>query len=74
MDLWERVMGAYDAGDGTQAEIAELFGVSAPRIKKLLRFRRERGTIAPKPRGGGWEPKFRGEKLEQLKALIYRRR
>ena len=70
MDLRERVIRACDQKVGTQDEIAELFGISVPWIKKLLRQRRETGSIAPKPHGGGWTPKFHGAKLEQLKALV----
>jgi transposase len=70
MDLRERVMRAYDQKVGTQEQVARLFGVSAPWIKKLLRRRRKTGSIAPKPHGGGWTPKFSGRKLQQLKALV----
>ena len=70
MDLRERVVRAYDEKVGTQEAIARLFKVSVPWIKKLLRRRREAGTLAPKPHGGGWTPKFSGEKLEQLKAQV----
>lgn len=70
MDLRERVIRAYDQKVGTQEQVAKLFGVSARWIKKLLRRRRETGSIAPQPHGGGWTPKFSGEKLERLKALV----
>jgi transposase len=70
MDLRERVVRAYDEKVGTQEAIARLFKVSVPWIKKLLRQRRQTGSIAPKPHGGGWTPKFSGEKLEQLKAQV----
>ncbi|SRR5258708_2309977 len=70
MDLRERVVEAYDAGKGTQAEIAALFDVSVSWLQKLLRFRRARGTIAPKPHGGGREPKFSGATLETLRVDI----
>jgi len=71
MDLRERVIRAYDDGVGTQDEVAELFGVSVAWLKKLLRQRRHDGSIAPKPHGGGWTPKFSGEKLERLKGLVH---
>ena len=70
MDLRERVIRAYDQKVGTQEQIAELFGVSVPWIKKLLRQRRQTGTIAPKAHGGGWTPKFSGRKLDKLKRLV----
>jgi transposase len=70
MDLRERVIRAYDQKVGTQEHVADLFGVSARWIKKLLKRRRETGGISPKPHGGGWTPKFSGAKLEQLKAWV----
>ena len=70
MDLRERVVDAYDRKTGTQEEIAARFDVSVSWLKKLLRFRRDRGSIAPKPHGGGWTPKFSGEHLEELKKAV----
>jgi transposase len=70
LDLRERVVKAYDQKFGAQAKIAELFGVSVPWIKKLLRRRRETGSLAPKPHGGGQQPAFEGENLKNLKKLV----
>jgi transposase len=70
MDLRERVIRAYDETAWTQEEVARLFKVSVPWIKKLLRRRRQTGSIAPKPHGGGWTPKFSGKALDQLKARV----
>jgi transposase len=70
IDLRERVVRASDEAKGTQAEIAKLFGISVSWLKKLRQRRRETGSIAPKPHGGGWTPKFSGAKLERLKALV----
>ena len=70
MDLRERVVDAYDRKTGTQEEVAGRFDVSVSWLKKLLRFRRAKGSIAPKPHGGGWTPKFSGERLEELKKAV----
>src|SRR4030042_6678416 len=70
MDLRERVIRADDEKVGTQEEVAKLFKVSVPWIKKLLQRRRKTGSLAPKPHGGGWTPKFSGKKLEWLKARV----
>ena len=69
-DLRERVIQAYDRQAGTQAEVAEVFGVSVSWLKKLLRLRRETGSLAAKPHGGGWVPKFEGARLEALKQSV----
>lgn len=70
LDLRERVIRAYDQKVGSQAEVAKLFGVSVPWIKKLLRQRRETGSLAPKPHGGGRQPAFDSEGQKQLKELV----
>jgi transposase len=57
-DLRERVVAACDAGDGTREQIAKRFSVSVSWIRDLLRRRRETGSVAPRPRGGGRAPAF----------------
>ena len=70
LDLRERVLAAYDQKVGSQKQVADLFGVSVAWLKKLRRQRRETGSIAPKPHGGGWTPKFSGQTLAALQALV----
>lgn len=53
MDLRERVAAAVDEGDGSQREIAEVFRVSLSFVSRLLKRRREAGTLEPEPHGGG---------------------
>jgi len=55
---------AYDEKAGRQEEITHLFSASVPWINELLRRRRQIGSIAPKPHGGGWTPKFSGKMPE----------
>ena len=70
MDLRERVMAAVEQKEGTKVEIARRFGVTDRWIRKLLKQRRDTGSIAPKPHGGGQTAKFTGAKLERLRALV----
>ena len=70
MDLRERVVRACDAKRGSREHIAKLFGVSTAWIRRLLQRRRESGTIAPKPHGGGRPAKFSGKKLDRLRKLV----
>jgi transposase len=70
MDLRERVVSACEAGDATREQIAARFSVSVPWIRKLLRRRRETGSIEPKPRGGGRAPAFDGEAAARLRAAV----
>jgi transposase len=50
--------------------VAALFGVSHTLVKKLLRQRRETGSLAPKPHGGGHRPQLDGRKSEAVRASI----
>src|SRR4051812_46564484 len=70
MDLRERVIAACDEGIDTRAEVAERFSVSQSWVRRLLQRRRETGSIAPKPHGGGQPPAFEGEAAERLRAAV----
>lgn len=69
-DLRNRVVQAWDAGTETQQQVATRFGVSTAWIRKLLKRRRETGSIDPLPRGRGPEPKISGQRLEKLRMLV----
>jgi len=45
LDLRERIVTAYDNGEGTRDEIAARFRVSLGMVKKLLQQRRKTGSI-----------------------------
>jgi transposase len=70
IDLRERVVAACDARDGTREQIAARFSVSVSWVRKLIRQRRETGSIAPKPRGGGRAPAFDDEAARRLRAAV----
>jgi len=70
MDLRERVIAAYDRGDGSSRQLAEVFGVSSAWIRKLLRLRRERGSIAPIGYQRGPKPKLSERQLDRLCSLV----
>ena len=70
MDLRERVVAACDARDGTREQIAARFSVSVSWIRDLLKRRRETGSIAPKPRGGGRAAVFDGEAAGRLRDAV----
>src|ERR1044071_6363872 len=72
LDLRTRVVEAIDRQRGTQAEGAQLFGVSGTFIKKLLRQRRETDTLAPKLHGGGQGAKVAEEQRAQVRAYVLR--
>jgi transposase len=53
LDLRMRIIEAVDNKEGTLREIAETFKVTKSFIDKLLKQRRETGSIEPLPHGGG---------------------
>ena len=70
MDLRQRVAAACDEGGDTRAEVAERFGVSESWVRRLLQRRRQSGSLAPKPRGGGQPPAFDAEADERLRRAL----
>jgi transposase len=70
VDLRTRIVEAVDREVGSQGEVAALFGVSRTLVKKLLRQRRETGSVVPKPHGGGQRPKVEAKKGEAVRAYI----
>lgn len=69
-DLRDRVVRACDEGLSTRVEIAETFGISVSFITKLLKRRREEGTIAAKAHGGGRKPSLEQAELERVRQLV----
>jgi transposase len=70
MDLRERVVAACNARDGTREQIAKRFSVSVSWIRDLLKRRRETGSFAPRPRGGGRKPAFDEAAAARLRAAV----
>ena len=70
MDLRARVVAAGDAGDATREQVAARFSVSVSWVRDLMRRRRETGSIAPKPRGGGRAAAFDGEAAGRLREAV----
>jgi len=73
IELRQKIIDAVDQQLGTYEEIAEMFGVTEQYIYKLLRQRRETGSLAPLPRGGGAQAKLSEEHLLMLAELVARR-
>jgi transposase len=70
LDLRERVAAAVDHHEGSIRWIARVFRVSTSFIVRLLPQRRDTGTLAPKPHGGGPPPALGSDDHERLAALI----
>ena len=57
-DLRERVAAVIDAGECSHRQAAKLFRVSVSFVTRLMPRRRQAGTLAPEPHGGGPRPYF----------------
>lgn len=70
LDLRQRILDAYRAGEGTQPELAQRFRVSLSFVEKLLHQQRTTGSIAPRPHGGGQKRRIGPEHEPILLRLI----
>src|SRR5215216_4662638 len=61
-DLRERLILAYEAGEGTLDEVADTFGVSRCTVARMMRLWRLGQSLEPLPHGGGY-PATLSEKL-----------
>lgn len=69
-DLRQRIVAAYQAGEGSVRELAERFGVSPTTVQAYLTRWRQDGTLAPRPRRHGPRPRIPDRHLGRLRALV----
>jgi transposase len=55
-DLRRRIVNAFESGDHTLSEVADLFGVSLATVKNFLRRKRDTGSADALPHAGGKKP------------------
>lgn len=70
-DLRERVLAAYEADEGSQAEVAGRYRIGGRTLSGWLKVAREEGRRGPKPRARGPAPV--GGEAETLAALVAER-
>lgn len=70
VELRQKIVDAIDQQLGTHKEIAEMFGIAESYLYKLLCQRRETGSLAPLPRGGGAAAKLNEKQLLTLADLV----
>ena len=70
LDLRERILRAYDQGEGTREQVAKRFCVSLGLVKKLLAQRRRTGDIAPQHHRSGRKPLILAAHQRRLRALV----
>lgn len=69
-DLRRRILDAVDNREGSRRQLAVRFKVNTATITKLLRLRRETGSIEPRPHAGGVAPALDGDALRRLRELV----
>lgn len=70
VDLRERILAAYDRGEGTRDQVARRFGVSLGMVKKLLQQRRQTGDISPRHHRSGRKPRIQASHRMKLRRLL----
>lgn len=70
LDLRERIVRAYEQGQGSIAEVAASFNVSTSFLKKMLRQWRQTSDLAPLPHGGGKPPSLTPRQKQLLKRKV----
>jgi transposase len=69
-DLRRRILDAVDNREGSRRKLAARFKVNTSTITKLLRLRRQTGSVEPRPHAGGVAPTLDGDALERLRRLV----
>ena len=70
LDLRERIVAAYDRGDGTRLQIAQRYNVSESMVKKLLKQRAKTGDIGNRHANSGRKPTIQPPHEKQLRKLV----
>jgi transposase len=60
-DFRLKVVRAYERGEGSQRQLARVFGVSLGFLQGLLQRYRRTGSVQPQPHGGGKPSKIRSQ-------------
>jgi transposase len=68
--LRERILGAYDGGEGTREDVAQGFCVSLGMVKKLLQQRRRTGSIAHRHHLAGRKPRIVPGHQRQIRTML----
>jgi transposase len=69
-DLRRRILDAVDNREGSRRKLAARFKVNTSTITKLLRLRRETGSLEPRPHAGGVAPTLDRDALQRLRELV----
>src|ERR1700690_467124 len=68
-DIRERVVSAYEKGM-SQDEAADVFSIGVATVYRWVRLKRETGSLAPRPNGGGQPAAFDDDAREFVKRIV----
>ena len=66
VELRERVVRAYESGEGTQVEISERFALGEATVKRWVWLKRRTGAVSPARKGGGTRSEIGAEDIETM--------
>lgn len=66
LELRDRVVRAYEAGEGSYEEIGRRFDVGEASVKRWVARRRKHGTLNALPKGGGTPSPVAGAEIEAI--------
>ena len=66
IELRERVVRAYESGEGAYPVIAAMFSLGEATVKRWVWRHREQGSVAPTPKGGGTPSKISAAEIEAI--------
>jgi transposase len=69
-ELRQAIVRTYEEGGRSYDDVADLLGVGRATVNRVLRLKRETGSVAPKPRGGGNRSPIHGKIAELLVAIV----
>jgi transposase len=68
--LREAIVRTYQEGDRSYDEVATALGIGRATVNRVLRLKRETGSVAALPRGGGNRSPIHGKLAELLVAIV----
>lgn len=66
VELRERVVRAYEAGEGSHAEIGKRFELGEATVKRWVWLKRRSGALSPLPKRGGTPSEIEGEQIATM--------
>ncbi len=66
VELRERVVRTYESGDGSYAEVGELFNVGEASVKRWVSRQRLFGSVAARPKAGGTPSPISAVEIEAI--------